>query len=184
MSKQFLNSLERLRDAPESIDAQRAICDWILLRTARLLKRNADDLAVAEIAADVAVKVLSSAVSANGVFCKRSPAGYVTAMIQNRIIDAHRRRGVRVLSLARCDESQIKNFERNEGHEEVLAIRDLISNAWPKLRESDRAVLTMRYWEDLPFGEIARLLGVQYSAAVARERRARDRLRSILIGSE
>ena len=52
--------------------------------------------------------------------------------------------------------------------------------AMKRLRESDRELLFMTYWEDLSGAEIAEILGIRVTAVWVRLNRARETLRKEL----
>jgi RNA polymerase sigma-70 factor (ECF subfamily) len=65
--------------------------------------------------------------------------------------------------------------------QEELARR--VRQAVAGLAEADREILLMRHAEELPYGEIARLLGIEADAARQRYGRALLRLRKVLKGN-
>ena len=50
------------------------------------------------------------------------------------------------------------------------------------LGEADREVLILRYLEDMPFAEVATVLGITENAAKVRHFRALDRMRKLMDG--
>jgi len=55
-----------------------------------------------------------------------------------------------------------------------------VESALMSLREKDRDVLQLAYWEELTIAEIAKVLQISQSAAKVRLHRAREALRSLL----
>jgi len=68
--------------------------------------------------------------------------------------------------------------ERAAGEER----RDAVRRAIEALPEKERAVAVLRGLEEMPFEEIARVLGIQRPTAESRMARAKERLRSLLKG--
>ena len=113
-----------------------------------------------------------------------------------RLAQAHRyhfRSSVRTLHLEESDhlpipdESAILLAERLvslDGSPVDAALREeklkLLLDGFGRLSTLDREILAARYWEDLPFNEIAALLGVRLSAVKMRHLRAIQRLRSVV----
>ena len=64
-------------------------------------------------------------------------------------------------------------------HEEatVAAQRDLVQKLLAKLKESDREVITLHYFEEMSSSEIGEFLGVSENTVKSRLRRARQRLK-------
>ncbi len=63
------------------------------------------------------------------------------------------------------------------GRDAVVADDPHVAGALAALRESDREVLLLAVWDELPTGEIARVLGISAGAAAVRLHRARRRFR-------
>jgi RNA polymerase sigma-70 factor (sigma-E family) len=59
-------------------------------------------------------------------------------------------------------------------------LRVMLLGALARLDRTDRAVLVLRYWEDLDAPATATLLGISPAAVRTRSRRALDRLRAVL----
>jgi RNA polymerase sigma-70 factor, ECF subfamily len=64
---------------------------------------------------------------------------------------------------------------------EAKDLAERLGRAVANLSEADREILLMRHAEDLPFGEIACLLGVEPAAARKRFGRALIRLQKVLV---
>ena len=67
------------------------------------------------------------------------------------------------------------NYRREE-------LRQRVRRALETLGESDREVLVLRYLEDLPFAEVAVVLGITENAAKVRHFRALERMRKLMDG--
>jgi RNA polymerase sigma-70 factor, ECF subfamily len=75
--------------------------------------------------------------------------------------------------LATSGTSPTANLRRNE-------LRQRVRNALDALGEGDRDVLILRYLEDLPFVEVATVMGITENAAKVRHFRALDRMRKLM----
>jgi RNA polymerase sigma-70 factor (ECF subfamily) len=61
-------------------------------------------------------------------------------------------------------------------------LRRQVRKALDELGEADREVLILRYLEDLPFAEVATVLGITENAAKVRHFRALERMRKLMDG--
>jgi len=99
---------------------------------------------------------------------------YVRKMLVNAAIDARRvlhRRAEVPLEYAR--------HERVDDRTAQLADRDLLLRALSSLPSKQRAVLVLRYWEDLSDGEIASTLNCRVTTVRSQASRALARLRQV-----
>ncbi|HEX5598271.1 MAG TPA: SigE family RNA polymerase sigma factor [Micromonosporaceae bacterium] len=106
-----------------------------------------------------------------------SPDGYVRRMLTNQYIDW--RRGPwfkRVLPRAEPDETVAAPVD----HAQASADRDQIWSWLARLPRRQRAVLVLRYYEDLSEAEIARVLGIPLGTVKTSARRGLARLRRSL----
>jgi len=92
------------------------------------------------------------------------------AIVANQCRSARRRPWWSVLTVA-----EPAVYDR--GHEDRLLLAHDIDRALSRLSEIDRAILHLRFYQDLPLREIARILGISVSAAKVRLLRASRRLR-------
>ncbi len=103
-----------------------------------------------------------------------SIAGYVAVMLRNRAIDFVRSKVAR----RECLSNEIPEVS----YEERVTVDDLrldrLEEAVSSLNDADRAVLRMKFWDDLSIRSIAADLGVKYSTAAVRLFRAIKRLRA------
>jgi RNA polymerase sigma-70 factor (ECF subfamily) len=77
--------------------------------------------------------------------------------------------------LASSGTSPSGNYRREE-------MRRRVRGALDALGEGDREVLILRYLEDLPFAEVAAVLGITENAAKVRHFRALERMRKVMDG--
>jgi RNA polymerase sigma-70 factor (ECF subfamily) len=66
------------------------------------------------------------------------------------------------------------------GHFRREELRQRVTKALATLGEGDREVLVLRYLEDLPFSEVAVVLGITENAAKVRHFRALERMRKLI----
>lgn len=118
-------------------------------------------------AADVVQEVLAR-VLASGRVVERP---YLFRSVLNEVRAQHRSRSRRERREWRAAELP--------GHVEVLGDPD-VRAALGRLSPMQRAVVFLTYWEDLPPGEVGRLLGIAPGTAKAHLARARSALRKVL----
>ncbi len=98
----------------------------------------------------------------------------------HKVLD-YRKRLARQPSLVPIDGAQTNEFLRIAGtQEEALATaqrRKRVARAYARLKHDDRMVLSMRVDMEMPYQEIAEVLGVRVGAAKMRMNRAVERLR-------
>jgi RNA polymerase sigma-70 factor (ECF subfamily) len=123
---------------------------------------------------------------------------WLRRLAAERLALAHRRhikvtgRSVRLERLARpepSDASHVLLIDRlaangtsPTGNLRREEIRRRVRRALDMLGESDREVLILRYLEDLPFAEVATVLGITENAAKVRHFRALERMRKLMDG--
>ncbi len=74
------------------------------------------------------------------------------------------------------DDAEAKFFETINGIDETLRLRDSLK----KLDEKDRAVITLRYYNDFSYEEIAEALGIESGTVMSRLHRAKERLKEVM----
>jgi RNA polymerase sigma-70 factor (sigma-E family) len=101
-----------------------------------------------------------------------SPLAYTRTVLTHTFL-SHRR-------LRRSSEQPFEALPESlaEGPD-VTARTDLLA-AMRQLPPGDRAVLVLRYWEDLPVARVAEVLGIRESTCRSRATRALGRLRALL----
>jgi RNA polymerase sigma-70 factor (sigma-E family) len=124
----------------------------------------------------VQAALTSACVSWQRVRGADSPEAYVRRMVINQLLGWRRRKSWRLESLS----GSVPDTGR-ESHEQNVADSDLVWRALAGLPPQQRAVLVLRYYEDLSEAEIAEVLGIrsgtvksQASAAMAHLRRDLD----------
>ncbi len=147
-----------------------------LHRIARLLvdRETVDDLVQA-----VALK-LQTVETLSRMRAARSPEGYAFVMMKNASIDLERQRSresasSEIVSHDAPDPAPMQDqvLERRTRRYQVRAILD-------EMPDSDRLLLTLRFWENLTIAEIALRLEMPYSTVAVRMFRLLRRLRSQL----
>jgi len=146
---------------------------WEDLR--RRLRHMARLLAAQDDADDVVQTVLLKLQSPDALRrmrAARSPEGYAVVMVRNAAVDAIRRRATAaVIAEPVVVEWPDEALDRQEQQAAVAEVVDALG-------ESDRLLLTLRFWEDLSIAEIARRLGMPYSTIAVRLFRLLRRLRN------
>ena len=60
---------------------------------------------------------------------------------------------------------------------EITDRNHIISNVLSSLNEADKQLLQLKYWQNLSYAEIGRIMGISYKAVIARERKLLIKLR-------
>lgn len=107
-----------------------------------------------------------------------SPDGYVRKMLTNQFVDLRRGSWLRrVLLRAEPDPAQVVAAD----HADASAERDRVWGMLSRLPRRQRAALVLRYYEDLPDGEIAEVLGCAVGTVRSSISRALSTLRAELV---
>ncbi|MFD8595863.1 SigE family RNA polymerase sigma factor [Kitasatospora sp. NPDC059646] len=101
-----------------------------------------------------------------------NPAGYAQGVLYRQFIDHHRRRS--------SGERPVAEVPDRAGPEDTSTLRMTLLEALARLAPRDRAVLVLRYWEDLSVEETAEILRCRPGAVRSQSSRALARLRSLL----
>jgi RNA polymerase sigma-70 factor (ECF subfamily) len=161
--------------------------DWIHVRVLRIVRHLARvyDLNDAD-SEDIAIEIMVSLIK-NG-FRGVPAAGvgvYLASIARNRIVDR-----LRSQIRERRALSELQRTERAEAHDAQQAdvealVKDeklrMVEEAMASLNDEQRAILFMRYYENLTLAQIAQRLDKTYSAVAARTFRALQKLRSALL---
>ena len=102
------------------------------------------------------------------------PAAYARTTLVRTFLSGRRRRSSGERPRADLDPGPVEDAD--------AALRVTLLAALARLEPQDRAVLVLRYWEDLDAPAAAELLGCTASAVRTRSRRALTRLRDVLGG--
>jgi len=146
-----------------------------LLRLAVLLTADADT--AQDLVQDALVRVLPrwSRVAAHG-----NPEAYVRAALRSAWIDSWRRRRREVVADAPADAMLAVAADAAEADGlGGAAVRLSVEAALARLTERQRAVLVLRFYEDLTEAETARLMRCSVSTVKSQTRRALGRLRAL-----
>ena len=115
-----------------------------------------------------------------------SPAGYARQVLVNLVIDGAARRSRRGGELAGTSSWELEH--RADPHsEEPFALVDgrlTLLEALLRLPARPRAVLVLRYWEDVSEADTAELLGISVGTVKSMASRGLVRLREVLAGIE
>jgi RNA polymerase sigma-70 factor (sigma-E family) len=103
-----------------------------------------------------------------------SPAAYAQTVLLRSYLGRRRRR-----SFHERPTESLAPPEVNDASADA-DLRVMLLGALARLDRTDRAVLVLRYWEDLDAPATATLLGISPAAVRTRSRRALDRLRAVL----
>ncbi|QKW22595.1 SigE family RNA polymerase sigma factor [Kitasatospora sp. NA04385] len=101
-----------------------------------------------------------------------NPAGYARTVLVNTFLSHRRRRS--------SSEHVTDTFAETAAPRDDPALRIALLGALAELPQQDRAVLVLRYWEDLDVEETAHALRLTSSAVRSRASRALARLRTRL----
>lgn len=101
-----------------------------------------------------------------------NPAAYAQTILVNRFISAQRRKSSRELPSERVEEPAASDGDTD--------LRVTLIAALARLPELDRAVLVLRFWEDLSVADTANLLTLNANTVRSRSLRALARLRELL----
>lgn len=150
----------------------------LLGRFGRMARLFVDAQDVDDVVQAVALK-LQTVDALSRMRAARSPEGYAFMMIRNASIDLIRRRSHQPISFIEGydtpDPTPIQDqvLERRVLQDELTAVLD-------RLSDSDRLLLTLRFWEELSIAEIAERFGMPYSTVAVRMFRLLRRLRAQL----
>jgi RNA polymerase sigma-70 factor (sigma-E family) len=115
-----------------------------------------------------------------------SPAGYARRVLVNVVIDSadgRSRREHELADTASCVLAQRADPRSEEGFAAVDGQLNLLQ-ALVRLPARQRAVLILRYWEDLSEADTAELLGISSGAVKSMASRGLVRLRDVFAGTE
>ena len=110
-------------------------------------------------------------------------SGWLYAIANHLCVAWYRKNRLQVQSLEETHISEIETdaYSRYVATEHVRATaevqRDLVKKLLTKLKESDREVITLHYFEEMTSSEIGELLGVSENTIKSRLHRARQQLR-------
>jgi RNA polymerase sigma-70 factor (sigma-E family) len=170
-----------LRAGAPRREFERFVTDWTdpLLRTAYLVAR---DLAEAEDL--VQETLLRVARRWHKVRAMDHPAAYARRILINLAIDGAERRTRRTDELAVIGVSPEDQVDiRAERELQAVDAQEELLSALACLPARQRAVITLRYWEDLPETEVAAMLGCSAGTVKSTASRGLARLRDVVSAS-
>jgi len=157
-------------------DAQRELFEQTSTRIYRLLLRmtgNPDD------AMDLAQETYVKGLRSLGQFDGRSEFNtWFYRIAVNQALQFRRRKGIAALKLRELVPSR-----PNDAVEPTADVRMDLEGAMARLPLADRAVLFLRYQEELDYQDIAEVLECAEGTVASKLNRARERLRDILRNS-
>jgi RNA polymerase sigma-70 factor (sigma-E family) len=115
-----------------------------------------------------------------------SPAGYARRVLVNLVIDGAGGRSRRGAELADTSCWALEHRADPSGDEPFAAVEGQLTllEALVQLPARQRAVLVLRYWEDLSEADAAELLGISTGTVKSMASRGLTRLREVLAGIE
>lgn len=131
-----------------------------------------DEAATKDILQDIFCRLAAKPALLRGV---RDERAFLLRMVYTRVVDASRRREVRV----RHAENATPVFAEAEDPDEA-AFRDALAAALAELPAEQRAVVHLKLWEGLTFEAIATAIGIPANTAASRYRYGLDKLRTLL----
>ena len=154
-------------------DAQRELFERTSTRIYRLLRRmtgNPDD--AADLTQETYVKGFEGLDRFDG---RSAVTSWLYRIAINEALQFRRRKGVAALKLQALALQQPRETQRPR-----TDVRLDMEEALVELPSDDRALLLLRYQEELDYRDIAEILGCPEGTVASRLNRARDRLRGIL----
>ena len=127
----------------------------------------------------VQAALTSACVSWRRVQRADSPEAYVRRMVINQLLGWRRRKSWRLESLR----DSVPDAGR-ESHEDKVADTDLMWRALAGLPAQQRAVMVLRYYEDLSEHDTAQVLGCSVAAVKSLVARGSETLRELIRGEE
>lgn len=100
---------------------------------------------------------------------------FLFAIARNLIIDHSRKKKETGLEEAENIEGAIDLYEDYDRQENIQKIRIVLS----KLEEVDRQIVLLRYFEEMPSGEVAKILGIKDGALRVRTFRVMQKVKDI-----
>lgn len=154
-------------------DAQRELFERTSTRIYRLLLRMTRD---PDVAADLTQETYVKGFQGLDRFDGRAAVtSWLYRIAVNEALQFRRRQGVAALKLQALAPNQPTEVQRPR-----TDLRLDVEDALAELPSDDRALLLLRYQEELDYRDIAEILGCPEGTVASRLNRARDRLRGIL----
>lgn len=145
------------------------------------LTRFASSLVGPGDAHDLVAAAVTKCLKARNWDSLQNPSHYLYRAVFNESQTISRRAAVRTRALRRLN-AESRDTADNTGRlaENATITRLTVGNALRKLSPRQRAVLVLSYWQDLPAGEIADVLGISEGSVKKHLARARAALRKEL----
>jgi RNA polymerase sigma-70 factor (sigma-E family) len=108
------------------------------------------------------------------------PAAYARRILVNAAIDGARQRGRRRSELATAPGLEDQPDHRAERALRAVDTQTVLQAALARLPARQRAVIVLRYWEDLPAADVAAVLGCSVGTVTSTASRGLARLRAAI----
>jgi RNA polymerase sigma-70 factor (ECF subfamily) len=131
-----------------------------------------------EIAQEILIK-LQNPVTLRRLKAAGAPDGYLFVIVRNQVLDTIRRNRKTVSTEVPLTEELISAYEIRQEPARIEK-REQLEIALQSLRSDDRALLHMRFWQELGIAQIAERTGLKYSAVAVRLFRILKNLREKL----
>src|SRR5208283_4877368 len=141
-----------------------------------LLNLTRDEADTRDLLQDIFVKLARDPELLAGA---RNERAFLIRLAHNAAIDLIRRRGTRERTKDNFAAEMVSPFAPASDPDEAV-FRDELAVALAELPEEQRAVVHLKLWEGLTFGEIAAALGISPNTAASRYRYGIDKLRGRL----
>ncbi len=114
-----------------------------------------------------------------------NPPAFAQTVLMNCFLDHRRRRSSSEVAVAEFRDDQLtgRTAERLDGRLDGPGRADLrltLVDVLATLPARDRAIVVLRYWEDLTIEQVARMVGVSESVVKSQSARSLERLRPLL----
>jgi len=161
---------------PAGLDIERLYDEHAQPLYAFLLNFTRDEADTRDLLQEIFVKLAREPKLLAGV---REERAFLIRLAHNAAIDLIRRRGTRERTKDNFAAEMVSPFAPASDPDEAV-FRDELAVALAELPEEQRAVVHLKLWEGLTFGEIAAALGISQNTAASRYRYGIDKLRGRL----
>jgi RNA polymerase sigma-70 factor (ECF subfamily) len=109
-----------------------------------------------------------------------APRSYLFRMAHRQVIDRHRREETRRRAVERAARETSLEMKPEPSVSDAIWQNKCLATALQSLPLEQKAVVTLKVWENLTFAEIAHVLDIPANTAASRYRYALDKLRDAL----
>jgi len=133
-----------------------------------------------EIADAVAEKLRSDPRARNALLHAEHPPSFARTLVVHAISEKYRSPKQRWRdSLVQLTDFQESYLQDSSVFQDPVDAADMITHLFAQLDDDDREILRMRFWDDMPFREIAEQLNISIAAASQRVYRLLARMREV-----